>query len=80
MRAGPGVRSATVTVGRETETDILARAMGGARAGRSGCTLLVGEGGVGKSRLLQTWPRPPGGPGSPWPPGGRRSRRPRRSA
>jgi DNA-binding CsgD family transcriptional regulator len=53
MRAGPGVRSATVTVGREAETDILARAMAGARAGRSGCTLLVGEGGVGKSRLLR---------------------------
>ena len=52
MRAGAGVRSATVTVGREAETDILARAMTGAQAGQSGCTLLVGEGGVGKSRLL----------------------------
>ncbi|MGN6791582.1 MAG: BREX system ATP-binding domain-containing protein, partial [Streptosporangiaceae bacterium] len=52
MRAGPGVRSATVTVGRETESDILARAVDEARAGRSACTVVVGEGGVGKSRLL----------------------------
>jgi len=46
------VRSATVTVGREAENDILARALEDARAGRPGCTLLAGEGGVGKSRLL----------------------------
>ena len=52
MRSGRGVRSATVTVGREAENDILARALGDARAGRPGCTLLAGEGGVGKSRLL----------------------------
>ena len=53
MRSGQGVRSATVTVGREAESDMLARALDGARAGGPGCTLLVGEGGVGKSRLLQ---------------------------
>src|SRR5215475_15596061 len=53
MRSGRGVRSATVTVGREAESDMLARALDGARAGGPGCTLLVGEGGVGKSRLLQ---------------------------
>jgi DNA-binding CsgD family transcriptional regulator len=47
-----GVRSAAVTVGRATESDILARAVDGARAGQSSCVLLVGEGGVGKSRLL----------------------------
>ncbi len=52
MRSGPGVRSATVTVGREAESDILARAVDRARAGEFACTLLVGEGGVGKSRLL----------------------------
>ncbi len=46
------MRSATVTVGREAENDILARALDDARAGRPGCTLLAGEGGVGKSRLL----------------------------
>ena len=46
------MRSATVTVGREAENDILARALEDARAGRPGCTLLAGEGGVGKSRLL----------------------------
>src|SRR5437667_74612 len=52
MRSGRGVRSAIVTVGREAENDILARALDGARAGQPGCTLLAGEGGVGKSRLL----------------------------
>jgi DNA-binding CsgD family transcriptional regulator len=52
MRSGRGVRSATVTVGREAENDILARALDDARAGLPGCTLLAGEGGVGKSRLL----------------------------
>ena len=46
------MRSATVTVGREAEIDILARALDDARAGRPGCTLLAGEGGVCKSRLL----------------------------
>jgi predicted ATPase len=46
------VRSATVLVGREAELDQLLRAVRGARAGQPGCTLVVGEGGVGKSRLL----------------------------
>ena len=35
------------------ELDRLARAVRGARAGESSCTLVVGEGGVGKTRLLQ---------------------------
>jgi DNA-binding CsgD family transcriptional regulator/tetratricopeptide (TPR) repeat protein len=52
MRSGSGVRSATVTVGREAESDVLARAVEGARTGRSACALVVGEGGVGKTRLL----------------------------
>jgi DNA-binding CsgD family transcriptional regulator/tetratricopeptide (TPR) repeat protein len=52
MQTGPGMRSATVTVGREAENDILARAVEGARAGHSACLLLIGEGGIGKSRLL----------------------------
>src|SRR5215469_15237670 len=52
MRSGPGVRSAAVTVGREVESEVLARVVQGARAGRSACALVVGEGGVGKSRLL----------------------------
>jgi DNA-binding CsgD family transcriptional regulator len=52
MRSWPGMRSATVTVGREAESDVLARAVEGARAGRPACTLVVGEGGVGKTRLL----------------------------
>jgi DNA-binding NarL/FixJ family response regulator len=52
MRSGEGTRSATVTVGREAEVDTLLRAVEGVRAKRSSCTLLVGEGGVGKTRLL----------------------------
>ncbi|HTQ92468.1 MAG TPA: AAA family ATPase [Streptosporangiaceae bacterium] len=46
------MRSATVLVGREAELDQLLRAVRGARAGHPSCTLVVGEGGVGKSRLL----------------------------
>ena len=49
---GAGVRSATVLVGREAELDQLLRAVRGARAGQPSCTLVVGEGGVGKTRLL----------------------------
>ena len=49
---GGRVRSATVLVGREAELDQLLRAVRGARAGQPSCTLVVGEGGVGKSRLL----------------------------
>src|SRR5262245_10070478 len=52
MRAGAGVRSATVIVGRELEVDLLARTVDQARSGRPSCTVIVGEGGVGKSRLL----------------------------
>jgi DNA-binding CsgD family transcriptional regulator len=46
------VRTSTVLVGREAELDQLLRAVHGARAGQPSCTLVVGEGGVGKSRLL----------------------------
>src|SRR6516164_3682797 len=52
MGDGGGVRSATVLIGREAEFDQLLRAVRGARAGQPSCTLVVGEGGVGKSRLL----------------------------
>ena len=52
MDGGGGVRSATVLVGREAELDQLLRAVRGARAGQPSCTLVVGEGGIGKSRLL----------------------------
>src|SRR5581483_5300672 len=52
MRAGAGVRSANVVIGREIELDVLSRAVSGARAGVSSCTVVVGEGGVGKTRLL----------------------------
>jgi DNA-binding CsgD family transcriptional regulator len=39
-------------VGREVEVDLLTRVVKGARTGRSSCTFLLGEGGLGKSRLL----------------------------
>src|SRR5262245_36326977 len=52
MRSGTGVRPATVLAGREVEFDTLLRAVHGARDGQSCCTLVAGEGGVGKSRLL----------------------------
>ena len=47
-----GVRRAAVVAGREIELDLLVRAVRAARAGDATCILLVGEGGVGKSRLL----------------------------
>jgi DNA-binding NarL/FixJ family response regulator len=40
-------------VGRDVELDQLQDAIGRARAGETGCLLLAGEGGVGKSRLLR---------------------------
>lgn len=46
------MRSATVVVGREAELDHLLRAVHEARAGQPSCTLVAGDGGVGKSRLL----------------------------
>jgi DNA-binding NarL/FixJ family response regulator len=47
-----GVRRAAVVVGREVELDQLVRAVHAARDGGSSCLFLVGEGGVGKTRLL----------------------------
>src|SRR5262245_7161252 len=52
MRAEAGVRSATVIVGREAEVEALTRMVDQARSGRSTPALVVGEGGVGKTRLL----------------------------
>src|SRR5438132_2378657 len=54
MRGGGsgGVRRAPVVVGREVELDRLVRAVHEAGAGSSSCVFLVGEGGVGKTRLL----------------------------
>ena len=40
-------------VGREVELERLRDAIGRARAGETGCMLLAGEGGVGKSRLIR---------------------------
>jgi len=49
---GGGVQRAAVVVGREVELDHLGRALEAARDGGSGCSFLIGEGGVGKTRLL----------------------------
>src|SRR4051812_12524028 len=53
MRAASGgVRRAPVVVGREVELDGLLRAVRATRAGAAHSVFLVGEGGVGKTRLL----------------------------
>lgn len=52
MGGGMAVRSAPVIVGREAEVDHLLRALRAAQAGEPSCTIVVGEGGVGKTRLL----------------------------
>lgn len=52
VRGGAGVRRASVVVGREVELDRLLRAVRDARGGAASCVLLVGEGGVGKTRLM----------------------------
>ena len=51
MPGGLGIRRAALVVGRETELDILLRAVRGAGGPRGACIFLVGEGGVGKTRL-----------------------------
>src|SRR5262249_32745319 len=53
--AGPGARastSLTPLAGRERELGLLAEAFASARDGRGRLVLLVGEAGLGKSRLL----------------------------
>jgi len=45
---------APVVVGRDRELELLHRSIGGARAGRGGTVFLVGEPGIGKSRLAAT--------------------------
>ena len=47
-----GLARAPVVVGRETELEALRRAVREARAGRRPVCFLVGEGGIGKTRLL----------------------------
>jgi len=50
--AGVGVRRASLVVGREVELDNLLRGVHHARSGGTGSAFLLGEGGVGKTRLL----------------------------
>ncbi len=52
MATATGLARASVVVGREVELDQLRRAVQDARAGRATCLLVVGEGGIGKTRLL----------------------------
>ena len=51
MRAVRSVR-ASVVVGRDDELEVLRGAVRAALAGEGSCTVLVGEGGVGKTRLV----------------------------
>jgi len=52
MQSSLGVRTAAVVVGREVELQHLRQALEAAARGASSHTVLVGDGGVGKSRLL----------------------------
>ncbi|MEP6661152.1 MAG: AAA family ATPase [Acidimicrobiales bacterium] len=47
-----GLTRASVVIGREAELDRLRRAVHQALVGRPACVLLVGEGGIGKTRLI----------------------------
>ena len=51
MGVRPSAR-ASVVVGREDELELLRAAARAARSGETACVVLVGEGGVGKTRLL----------------------------
>jgi DNA-binding NarL/FixJ family response regulator len=52
VNGGSGVRRAAVVVGREVELDALGRATRAAGTGSSECVFVRGEGGVGKTRLV----------------------------
>ena len=80
MRSGRGVRSATVTVGREAENDILARALDDARAGRLPARCWLGRAASARAVSCTRPPRRPGAPAWVSRPAGPRSRRRRRSA
>ena len=47
-----GVRRSSVVVGRQTDLERLRRLVRAAAAGSPGCMFLTGEGGIGKTRLL----------------------------
>jgi DNA-binding NarL/FixJ family response regulator len=50
--SGAALRRSPVVVGREAEIDLLTRSLRGARKGETANVVLVGEGGIGKTRLL----------------------------
>src|SRR6185503_3741887 len=52
MSSGAALARAAVVVGRDAELDRLRQAVANARAGRAACVVLSGEGGIGKTRLL----------------------------
>ncbi|HKC82619.1 MAG TPA: ATP-binding protein, partial [bacterium] len=52
MLSSAPLRRSSVVVGREAELDLLQRALRGAPKGDTGCVVLIGEGGIGKTRLL----------------------------
>ena len=52
MPSGAPLRRSSVVVGRAAELDLLRRTVERAPAGGSSCVVLVGEGGIGKTRLL----------------------------
>ena len=52
MHSDAGLRRAAVVIGRSAELDALDGAVGAARAGEATCVVLVGEGGIGKTRLV----------------------------
>lgn len=52
MARDVGIARAPIAVGREEELELLRGAVRAAQAGRATCVVLVGEGGIGKTRLL----------------------------
>ena len=81
MRSGRGVRSATVTVGREAESDILAARRATARGpGSRAARCWSGRAASARAACCTRPPRPPGRPAWASRPAGPRSRRRHRSA
>ena len=52
MGLDQGIVRAPTVIGRDAELGVLDQAVRDARAGHARCVLLVGEGGIGKTRLV----------------------------